>query len=130
MGFPVKEAVSSCRIDFYTGPEAGGNRTPRTTDTVDPEGVQGVVVTEIVLADGDGCIADDAANGADINGRQGSDEAGGRRNGSEAGNAAGGGTENRRFAIDDPFDENPRNRSCCCGTLGGNERTGCQGVGT
>lgn len=71
MGIAIEKAVGPVRIDFYRSPEASCDGTPRTADTVDAKGVESVVIAQTVLADGNGQIADDAADGTDIESRKG-----------------------------------------------------------
>ena len=88
VGIAIEKAVGPVRIDFYRSPEARSDGTPRAAYTVDAKGIEGVVIAQTALADGNGQIADDTADSTDIESRKGGDEPGSRRNDYETGDAA------------------------------------------
>ena len=72
----VEEAVGTGRIDVCRRPEPRCEGAPSTADAVNPEGIEGIVIAEASLDDGDSDVADDTSNRTDEKGRKRSDEAG------------------------------------------------------
>ena len=100
MAAAVEEAVGTGRVDVCRCPEPRCDGAPSTADAVNPEGIEGIVVAEFGLDDGDSDIADNAADSPDNEGRKGSDEACCRGDGDEACDTSGSGTEDGRFPLD------------------------------
>ena len=94
------------------------------------KGIKGIVVAQLFFEDSNGKVANYTAYKADDNGWERGHEASGRRNGYQAGNTAGGGTQDGRLSTDPPFSNYPgKGCSGSCG-LGGNKGIGSQLIGT
>jgi len=120
-------------IDDHGGEEAGENRAERAACTVNPEGIEGVVVAEPAFDFEDHEGAKGAGDDADEERGERLDEAGGRRDGDEACDSSGDGTESGGFAVVDPLSDGPAKGSGGGSEVGvdegaGGERTGAKGA--
>ena len=100
------------------GEDAGQHGADDTADAMHAEDVQGVVIAEHALELGRGDEADHAGCDADDQRTHGPDGAGGRGDGDQAGDGAGGDTQHAGLAVGHPLREHPGQRRGGGGDLG------------
>ena len=111
-------------VDLLGGEDAGKERAQSSADAVHAEGIQGVVIVELLLDGGDHEEADHAGGRADQDGGEGFDEAGGGSDGDQSGDAAGDRAQHAGLAVVDPLGEHPAERGGGGSEVGGDESAG------
>ena len=103
----VEKSVRASRIDGRRRKETRRDRPPGAAEAVHAECVERIIVAHLLLEHRNSAIADSAADETDEDGGHRRDEASGRRDGDETGDAAGRRAEHCRLAAAHPLEEHP-----------------------
>src|ERR1017187_7558488 len=120
-------------VDGAGGKQAGEQRAHGSTNSVDPKGIEGVVVAEEPLDPEHHEGADQIGDGADGQGAHGLNKAGGLGDGGQSGDGAGDGAKGGGLAVLQPLGDHPADGGGGGGELGvdkgaGGQRTGIEGA--
>ncbi len=123
---PEEEAVRAGGIDRLFREKSRGDGAPGPANPMNTEGIQGVVVSQLPLDEGNGGIADHADAHADEDGVQRGNKAAGRGDGDQTGHGARDGAQNGRCTGKAPLDQGPGQSRRRCRRLGRHEGVGGQ----